>query len=156
MSLLSDKLLALSERDPSIAVALAGAITPASRDKPATVDLSRVDRRLIALAKATIHAGLSVPAPFDFAGHRITVKRLSMEGDLLRVDLTADCPTDGPYFFCNPPLAIVTAPGSGDPRDPDTYVPRETVEDPDAVLKEIVGQAVHHVAVQRGGESCPR
>lgn len=82
--------------------------------------------------KAAVHAALAIPKPFAFDGIAITITALGIEGDMLRVDLEADCPTDGPYFFVNPPLH------------------HGGRKNPAAALKVIVGQAVRTVAVQKG------
>lgn len=158
MDLLSTKLLQLYTTDSAVRAKLdtAGAVTK-EKDKPDKLDIAKVDSKTIAKAKAHVHAALEIPAPFVHGGHTITITALSLDGDLLRVDLTADCPTDGPYLFQNPPLQVVTkeavfgAPGANGL--PTVITPRETADAPDAVLQTIVGQAVHTVAVQRGWQS---
>jgi hypothetical protein len=115
------------------------------------VDVAKVDRALIAKAKAHVHAALDIPKPFVYEGHTITITALSLDGDKLRVDLTADCPTDGPYFWVNPPLQVVVTEAVMDAVDPlKVKTPRVTADAPDAVLQTIVGQAVHTVAVSMG------
>lgn len=156
MDLLEAKLLSLYATDPAVRAKLdaAGSVTVATKTVPAKVTLAKVDARTIAKAKAHIHAVLEIPQPFVHEGHAITITALSLDGDLLRVDLIADCPTDGPYLFQNPPLQTVTKPAvfgaPGVNGLPTILTPRETADSPDAVLQTIVGQTVHAVAVQRG------
>ena len=167
MGLLEDKIIELAATDSLVEVALkdAGAIDPADAvgdiGKPIgdeltvalDVDLAAVDATLIARAKAEIHAALDIPEPFVHEGHTITVTALSLDGEVLVVDLEADCPTSGPYRFTNPPLqvvtkdAVVTTDEEGNPYE---VSPRETIEDPAAALKVIVGEAVHGYAVSQG------
>jgi hypothetical protein len=152
MGIIEDKLLDLSTKDEAVKAALdaAGAIVK-TKDKPDKVDVAKVDKALIAKAKAVVHSELAVPAPFAFEGITITITALSLDGDVLRVDLTADCPTDGPYRFVNPPLQVVVTAAVMDPKDPmKVKTPRVNADAPDAVLKTIVGQAVHGVAVRLG------
>jgi hypothetical protein len=152
MGALEDKLLDLSTKDPSVKAKLdaAGAVVK-EKDKPDKIDVTKVDTKLIAKAKAHVHAELAVPAPFVYEGHTITITALSSDGDKLRVDLEADCLTDGPYFFVNPPLQVVVSEAVMDDKDPlKVKTPRVTADAPDDVLQTIVGQAVHSVAVQKG------
>lgn len=128
----------------------AGAIVK-TKDNPGRVDVAKVDAKLVSKAKAEIHASLAIPLPFTHDGITITILALSMEGDRLRVDLTADCPTDGPYFFVNPPLQVVIADAVMDAADPTKVkTPRVTADAPDEVLRAIVGQTVYAVAVRMG------
>jgi hypothetical protein len=153
VSLLDDKLLELHGKDADVRAKLhdAGAVTENKAKKTKTVDIAKVDRKVIAKAKAHVHAALKVPKPFVHEGISITITALSLEGDVLRVDLEADAPTDGPYFFVNPPLQVVTKEAVMGPLPGLPIVtPRETKDAPDEVLKTIVGQAVHAVALQRG------
>jgi hypothetical protein len=141
-------LLELYASDPGVKAQLdaKGAVSAATKNNPLSIDTSKVDRTLIHKAKAHVHAAGSAPKPFRYKGIMITVAGLSREGDLLRVDLTADCPTDGPYYFRNPPLCVVTKPAvySGE-----TLVsPRESVEDPASALKAMIGEAVATVGPQ--------
>ena len=150
---LRDELLALATADIAVATVLdgAGATTKDEDGKITEIDVTKVDRSLIAKAKAHVYAALDVPKPFVYEGITTTIAALSLDGDKLRVDLEADCPTDGPYFFVNPPLQVVTAYAVMDENDPmKVKTPCETVDAPDAVLQTIVGQAVHTVAVRLG------
>jgi hypothetical protein len=152
MAILEKKLLELYESEPAVKAKLdtAGAVTKV-KDKADKVDLTKVDSKTVAKAKAHVHAALKIPKPFVHEGITITISSLSLEGDLLRVDLDADCPTDNPYFFQNPPLQVVTKEAVMDDKDPlKIKTPRETADAADDVLQTIVGQAVHTVAVQRG------
>jgi hypothetical protein len=151
MGCLEDKLFSLATTDTAIAATLEtdGAVMK-TKDKPDKLDVTKVDRKLIAKAKAHVHAELKVPKPFVYEGHTIRITALSLDGDKLRVDLKADCPTDGPYFFVNPPLQVVTTEAVMDAVDTmKVKTPRVTADAPDDVLKTIVGQAVHAVAVQK-------
>jgi hypothetical protein len=154
VGVLEAKLLDLHAKDAAVSASLdaAGATTKDKDGKATKVDVAKVDRALIAKAKAHVHAALEVPKPFVHEGITITITALSLDGDVLRVDLDADCPTDGPYFWVNPPLQVVTKEAVMDERAgmPIIVTPRETKDAPDEVLQTIVGQTVHAVALRMG------
>lgn len=136
MGVLDDKLLELYEKDEEVKAALdaTGSVTMASKDQPAKIDLSLVDGRIIGKAKAHIHLDVAVPEPFEYHGIRIHVESIDLDGDRLRVALSANCPTYGPYLFGNPPL----------------QVGRTGVDDAAAALVEMIGQAVEMSARHHG------
>lgn len=160
MGLLENKLAELCAKDEQLRAELEerGAFSPlrsmsrvGSSAGGEVLDVSLVPSAAIAKAKAHIHAELNVPEPFVYEGHTIAIKSLSLDGDVLVVDLEADCPTGGPYRFVNPPLQTILEDAVMDDNVPlAVKTPRVTVDAPDAVLQTIVGQAVHTVALQNG------
>ena len=170
VSVLAAKLLDLAAKDVAVEASLksAGAIPTAAScadigktvggklvEAP-PVDVAEVDRALISRAKAHIHAELEIPKPFVHEGITITITALSLDGDVLQVDLETDIGPqyeDGPYRFVNPPLQKVTREAVYDEKAeglPVILEPRVTEDAPDEVLQTIVGQAVHGVAAARG------
>jgi hypothetical protein len=144
MTILSDKLAALATTDATVAASLAATDAVSVVDGKTVVDVARVDSKVLAFAKADVHAKLEIPKPFTYRGITITITKLEVVGKaLLAVTLKADCPTeDMPYLFQNPPLAVVD-PG----HEAEDLVKREA---PDEALREMVGGTVHLIATQLG------
>jgi hypothetical protein len=132
MGLLEGKLLEMAERDAEVAARMRPAVAR-PRGGEARVDLAQVDRRLVARAKAAIHAELAPPGPYRYLGARISIIDMQLAGDDLRVVVASDAPTDNPYIIRNPPLQV--EPG---------------VDDPAAALRVIIGEAVVAVAQSLG------
>jgi hypothetical protein len=152
MDLLEETVVALSE-DSAVAgdIQDSGALSVTEDGTVVAVDVSQLDNVTISQVKAIIHSGLDVPEPFVYEGIEVTITELCYEDDMLKVVLSADCPTDNPYYFHNPPLQVITSAAVGDPfTDPDNYIPCGVADAPDTTLQQIVGNAVLDVARQMG------
>jgi len=145
MGLLEDKLKELHDKDPAVKASLEAtdAVKKDKDGKADKIDLMKVERKNIYLAKAHIYAGLELPMTFVHDDITITVTALELDGDAVRVVLDADRPHSGPFRFVNAPLNAIVAEPVFDPDDPLKMIaPQVLQEDPDTVLKIIVGRAV--------------